>query len=103
MKLKIVIKFLSAITGLIALSMVMPWLWAVRSGTRDAHAFLSSLVIGAFVAFCMHRFSKDANNSDLGQREAFACVTFSWIAASVLGALPFLLGGYCSSFTDAFF
>lgn len=103
MKPKIVIKFLSAIVGLISLSMVFPWLLAVRRHTHDAHAFIASLSLGLFISLCMYQFSKDAKNSDLGEREAFACVTFAWIAASAIGALPFMFGGYCKSFTDAFF
>jgi len=103
MKPKIVIKILSALIALVSVSMVFPWLWAARRGTADAHAFIASIGIGLFIALCMFQFSKKAKGSDLGEREAFACVTFSWITASSIGALPFMLGGYCKSFTDAFF
>lgn len=103
MKPKIIIKILSTLVALISASMVFPWLWAVRRGTADTHAFVASIAIGFCIAASMFQLSKKAKSSDLGEREAFACVTLSWITASCIGSLPYLLGGYCNSFTDAFF
>ncbi len=103
MKYKIVVKFLSLIVGIISASMVLPWLWAVREGTSDGHAFISSICIGAVVSSLAWTWSKNAKISDLGAREAFACVTFSWIVASFIGSIPYLLSGCHASFTDAFF
>ncbi|MDO4952667.1 MAG: potassium transporter TrkG [Synergistaceae bacterium] len=103
MKCKVVIKFLSLIAGIISLSMVFPWLLAVRCGTKDAHAFLWSLLLCAVCAGMAFFFSKDAPTSDLKTREAFAGVTLSWIVASVFGCLPFLFARCCGTFTDAFF
>lgn len=40
---------------------------------------------------------------DLGVREGFAVVALAWLVLSLLGALPFVLGGVLASFTDAFF
>ena len=36
-------------------------------------------------------------------REAFAIVSFSWVVASAIGALPYVLHGTTANFTDAFF
>ena len=43
------------------------------------------------------------HRNELGARDAYAIVTFGWIAASGFGSLPFLLSGAIPSFTDAFF
>ena len=40
---------------------------------------------------------------ELYAREGFAAVGLSWLGMSVLGALPFVLGGDIPSFVDAFF
>lgn len=40
---------------------------------------------------------------DLGVREGFTIVALSWIVLSLIGALPFVLGGVLASYTDAFF
>ncbi len=39
----------------------------------------------------------------LRAREGLATVALSWVCLSAFGALPFVLGGYVTSFTDAFF
>jgi trk system potassium uptake protein TrkH len=40
---------------------------------------------------------------DLGYKDGFAIVTFSWIGLALLGALPYILSGTIPSFVDAFF
>jgi len=42
-------------------------------------------------------------DQDLGYKDGFAIVTFSWIGLALLGALPYLLSGAIPSFVDAFF
>lgn len=40
---------------------------------------------------------------DLGVREGFLIVALSWLVLSLIGALPFVLGGVLDTYTDAFF
>ena len=40
---------------------------------------------------------------DLGIREGFAIVALAWVVLSLVGSLPFVLGGVFDSYTDAFF
>ncbi|MCF6290386.1 MAG: TrkH family potassium uptake protein [Desulfobacterales bacterium] len=40
---------------------------------------------------------------DLGYRDGFAVVVFSWLAMALLGAMPFYLSGGMESFVDCFF
>src|SRR5574344_2453366 len=44
-----------------------------------------------------------ANEFNVGRREGMLIVTLTWIFVSLLGMLPFYLGGYVPSITDAFF
>lgn len=44
-----------------------------------------------------------ANPDDLGVREGFAIVALSWFVLSLIGCLPFVIGGVLESYTDAFF
>jgi trk system potassium uptake protein TrkH len=39
----------------------------------------------------------------LGAREGFAIVALAWLVLSLVGAIPFVLGGPLDSYTDAFF
>ncbi len=60
---------------------------------------LLSLGVGgwAFAAF------RPKEEDDLRLREGFAIVAFAWLLLSLVGAIPFVLGGVLDSFTDAFF
>ena len=40
---------------------------------------------------------------NLSRRDGYVVVSLSWVALTAFGTLPFLVGGYVSSLTDAFF
>ncbi len=42
-------------------------------------------------------------SSNIGKREGYLIVSFTWIVTSIFGSLPFLLSGAIPNFTDAFF
>ncbi len=44
-----------------------------------------------------------ANEYNVGRREGMLIVTLTWIFCSLLGMLPFYIGGYINTVTDAFF
>lgn len=60
---------------------------------------LITLGVGAllFVSF------KQNSNKNIGKREGYIIVTFTWIITSFFGTLPFILSGVIPNFTDAFF
>ncbi len=43
------------------------------------------------------------HEKEMGKREVFLIVSLSWILFSLFGMLPFMIGGYLPSATDAFF
>lgn len=68
----------------------------------DSHAFLISLIITVAVSTMLRIVGRHSGNR-LNRRESYFIVATTWIVFSLIGMLPFLIGGYCSSFTDAFF
>ena len=58
-----------------------------------------TVLAGTFMRLVLGR---DASSS-LSRRDAYFLVSVVWIAFAVFGMLPFLLGGYINSVTDAFF
>lgn len=103
MKFRIVARFLSLLISVISASMLFPLVWALMDGSSDSRSFLLSIAIGGCAATALYLLGKKAEPSDMGAREAFAAVALAWVFASCVGALPYLLGGYVPSFTDAFF
>ncbi len=62
--------------------------------------FLLSSGISALVGFALLFLLSP--EKDIGYREGFAVVVFSWVAAGVFGAFPFIFSGYLG-FVDALF
>ena len=65
-------------------------------------AFALSVAISAGTGLVLRLFARNCDNT-LSRRDAYLVVTLTWTVFSLFGTLPFLLGGYLHSFTDAFF
>jgi trk system potassium uptake protein TrkH len=82
---------LGRIVKYLSMTMVVPLAVAVLYGEQSAAGiFLGSLVIAALLGLTLERLDPDP---DLGPREALVLVSLAWLAAAVLGAIPFLLAG----------
>ncbi len=108
MKIKVVILVLALIGCIVSGTMFVPALWAGVAGTPDATvlqmcAFGSFLSCAAVAVLARPTKKLEGEKSDIGRREAFAIVTFSWVLASIIGGLPYVLYGTTTNFTDAFF
>ena len=103
MKFRVVARFLAVIIFLISMCMLMPLAWAVKDGSSDITAFGLSISLGTLFSLLLFSFSYKAQAKDMGTREAIAAVALAWVFASFQGGMPYLLGGYVPSFTDAYF
>lgn len=108
MKFKLVARVLAWICGIISLSMVLPICWAFYDGTPDLVWLSESVGVGLSISLGLLSFSGwfNVNRSeyeDLGIREAVAVVTFAWIFASGIGALPYWFSNILPSYADAYF
>jgi trk system potassium uptake protein TrkH len=84
--------------------MVFPMIWAAMDGTDDFQAFALSLVCGVGCSFALFRLGRGgADYGELGIREALAVVGLSWVMATAVGALPYVLTDVLHTYTDAFF
>ena len=68
----------------------------------DFIAFVISTIFTACCGFVLKYLGHDADNN-LSRRDSFLLVTVAWIIFSLFGMLPFLISGYISNVTDAFF
>ncbi len=75
---------------------------ALLYGEGDFICFVQSAGISLFVGGIVYLLTQNSSR-DIGKREAFLVVSLVWVVFSIFGAMPFLLGGYISNFTDAFF
>lgn len=68
----------------------------------DTLAFLESTIISIFAGVVLKLFGRHADNS-MSRRDAYLVVTLCWVIFSLFGTLPFLISGYITHFTDAYF
>ena len=68
----------------------------------DSMAFIISVILTILGGIILKYWGRDSENS-LGRREAYLLVTLTWIIFSLFGCLPFMISGYITDFTDAYF
>ena len=84
-------------TAMIAPSLVVSLLNRETDTMPILWAMVTSLVVGLLLA------AAKPKNKKLGVKEGFLVVAFGWIAACIIGALPFYWSGSVPTFVDAFF
>lgn len=101
MNLPLVSKHLGIVAVLIGLSMLfsLPWAWpalgvAAELETEAIFGLGASIAISCVVGVGLIFLGRRADGQ-MFRREAMAVVGLSWVLATILGALPFLLSGTC--------
>ncbi|MBQ7561305.1 MAG: TrkH family potassium uptake protein [Synergistaceae bacterium] len=101
MKTKTVAGVIALICLVVSFAMIPSLLIALYDDSKDSGAFALSMFTGIITCIILRIYSKGSQSS-IGIREGVGITGFSWIAASLLGALPYYFAGYVS-YTDAFF
>lgn len=100
---KAIIRILGVILLIIGLSMLIPWIYAEKTGDADgAQAFRKCtpviIIMGALLSFTL-----SSRLAKFRIREAYIIVTCCWLLASFIGAFPYYFSNFTDSFTAAFF
>ena len=85
-----------------AVTMLICMVVALCYQEDDILLFASSAIITVFAGAVLKFWGRKAENR-LSRRDAYLLVSLVWIIYSLFATLPFLLGGYLHSFTDAYF
>lgn len=101
MNYRSVTAIIGIILVIIGASMILPVLWSLYYGDHDWSAFLLTGVVTMIIGFIAYK--KFGIKGDIHSKEAFFIVSFCWIIASAIGAVPYLLTGVFVNFADAFF
>ena len=105
MKIKTVAGVLSLICLVVSCAMIPPLCIAVYDRSNDTAGFALSMFAGFAVSILLSWKSnlKEQGKNTLGIREGVGVTGFSWIIASLIGALPYWLSGSVPGYSDAFF
>lgn len=77
--------------------------WSFFDGKRDFWPLLISGMATIVIGVWLHFFTKEAQKDSIGKREGYIIVSLAWVIISLFGALPYLLSGAITGYTDAFF
>jgi trk system potassium uptake protein len=101
--IRAVLKYLGVVLVIIGALMGFPLFWSMAISRDGAHfSFIVPVVLAIGGGIALFRFIPHERRS-LSRREGLALVTGSWIAGSLVGALPYVLSGTLPGFVDAFF
>lgn len=95
-------RVLGIIVAFSSLSKLPPALLALAFGESVAHVFLSSFGLSALTGLALYWPVRKVHY-DLRLRDGFVIVTLTWVAASLVSALPFMYAPPYLSFSAAMF
>lgn len=99
---KIIYKVLGSLLFIEAFMMLLSFGVSLYYKEDDILAFIVAITLTVLAAIGLKYKGNDAENS-MGRRDAYLLVTLTWTVFSLFGALPFIVSGYITSYTDAFF
>ena len=86
-----------------SLFMLIPFFVSLVYKGTDISSLGISLVITFISGLILFFLTQSQKKVELKIRDGFAVVTFSWLAMSFFGALPYIISGVTPSFSDAYF
>lgn len=98
-----ILKMLGMMFILETFFMLLATIVAFIYGGNDFYPLLCSSGLLFLAGFLFYSIGFKADEHSAGRREGMLIVMLTWIFLSLFGMMPFYLGGYVDSVTDAFF
>ena len=98
-----VLRFIGILIIFLGTSMCLPLGVALITGDGSSNSLTWSLAITVGIGAILFLSTKKSKGAHLSHRDGVAIVTFGWIAAGLVGAIPFIISGAIPNFTDAYF
>ncbi len=95
-----IIGALVVIEGLFML-LALPFSYYYQDGSLES--ILISSLITLTSGGILYSSMRKSRSKNLGKREGYIIVSFSWLIISLFGTLPYLISGTIPTFTNAFF
>lgn len=98
-----VIRFTGILVMFLGLSMGLPLGVSLLNADGSTSGLAWSMILTIGIGLLMFLFTKRNKGEHLSHRDGVAIVTFGWIAAGLVGAIPFIVSGAIPDFTGAYF
>lgn len=102
MNTRLICKVMGSLLFLESLFMILCLGIAVVYHEDDVFAFGISVLLTQMAGFVLRYIGRDSDNL-MGRRDSYLVVTLAWSLFSLFGTLPYMVGGYISDFTNAYF
>ncbi len=99
---RLIFKILGTLLWIEAAFMSLSLILALYHKESDINAFTFTIAITAMAGMVMRIIGRHSTSA-LSRRDAYLLVSIVWVVFAAFGMLPFLIGGYISQVTDAFF
>ncbi|HYH02284.1 MAG TPA: potassium transporter TrkG [Bacillota bacterium] len=100
MNYPLILYSLGNLLKLLAVTMLLPIMIALKDRTTDAQALFWAMVLTLLVGLLLTLFKSEGK---FGRREGFVIVGLGWVLIAAFGALPFYFSGAVHSYVDAYF
>ncbi|TVQ08785.1 MAG: TrkH family potassium uptake protein [Bacteroidetes bacterium] len=100
---RLIIKFIGLLLMLLSGFMAISAVWDIVYQEGTTKAILISALITFGVGLSFYQLTRNNEHKNIGKKEGYIIVTFTWLSITFFGTLPFYLSGHIPSFTDAFF
>jgi trk system potassium uptake protein TrkH len=100
--IRVVLKYLGLVLIVLGGTLLFPLVWSLTVSDGAAASFVVPICIAGLAGGALWRFIRSENHG-VTRREGLALVTFTWIAGSLLGALPYTLSHALPNYIDACF
>ncbi len=100
---RIIINFIGILLMLTSGFMALSALWEIVYPEGVFKAILISALITFGTGLTFFQFTRNYDQKNIGKKEGYIIVTFTWLSITLFGTLPFYLSGEIPSFTNAFF
>lgn len=98
-----VLRFIGILIIFLGLSMMLPLAVSFFNADGSTQALAWSLMATTGFGLFLYLFTKKRKEITLNHRDGVAIVTFGWVAAGLVGSVPFILSGAIPDFTSAYF
>jgi trk system potassium uptake protein TrkH len=98
-----VLRFIGILILFLGLSMAAPLIVSFIYHDGSSGALFNSMLITCGIGLLTFLVTKKNKGAHLNHRDGVAIVTFGWMAAGLVGAIPFLMSGAIPDFSNAYF
>ena len=102
MNIRVVLKNLGLVLVVLGAMLLFPLAWSLATSDGAAISFIVPILLAGIVGALLW-FRLPTPQRSISLREGLALVTCTWIAAALLGALPYTLSHALPHYVDAFF